>query len=96
MPPRVFFELRIFTGSREVKHGPRPREALDWEAVEETRRLLARHLLGAVMRDGSDRAHAHMYHLTIHPLKPNGEAEWKPVGEFALPYGTDEEARTWL
>lgn len=93
MPPRLFYELRIFRGDREIKRGPRPREALDWEAVEETRRLLARHLLGAVERDGSERAHAHMYHLDIHAVKPNGEAEWKAHSQFALPYEGDV---TWL
>lgn len=96
MPPRLFYELRVHRGDREIKHGPRPREALDWENVEQTRALLARHVLGAAERDGSEREHAHLYHLHIHEVEPNGEAKWKVFAQFALPYGPDEEVRTWL
>ncbi len=97
MPPRLFYELRISRGDREIRHGAAPREALDWENVEETRHLLARHLLGAVERDGEVRAHAHLYHLDVHQVKPDGTAERRPHSQFALPYdGPATELTPWL
>lgn len=93
MPPRLFYELRIFRANREITNGSRPREVFDLEDVDQTRLMLVRHLIGAAERDGMRREDAHLLHMDVYEVQPNGQTKWDRLFQFAMPF--DGEVPSW-
>lgn len=66
-------EIRVFKDGREVR-GMQPfLTSVDLTEGESTANTLNRHLLGAALRDGSNRRDLHRYHLEFRDIDSDGK-----------------------